>query len=389
MQETGIANKVTEAWSLEDFYIKVNGTEICDIDIVGFESIYGSCNIPAEIQFLDSKGLTTGDESGSTNIGIGGLVEVGYVTATGCSWSDEFVIKNVTSETNSKNQKLVALSLEDKETRNLKGSYVNKGYPDKKFSEAMDDHFKELGNDALRKNKEFQVIGPKDEKKVNTVIPSNISFYTFLNRDMKDRGYSYVKDKHNSYLVHEEHKEFDKLKSLGDVYVYDTNPRSFTRIVQFKIEGFDSEAYLASIPVSNTSINVVNSNSSDSKNGTDTKISKKDPKDEVKTTTSGVNVGEVAKIHRGTKQGSKMANEKQYFETLSNAQKCSIWVPGRTDNMVGRKITVIFPKPTYYSGTEDDKIFSGEWEVYGVRDKVIGMYFMQELLLRRPGGSNK
>jgi hypothetical protein len=389
MQEKGISNKVTEAWALEDIYIIVNGTEICDIDIVGFEAIFGGCNIPAQLQFIDSKGLTTGDTPDSANISVGGIVEIGFTTAQGCDWSDEFVIKKVNTDNNSKNQKLVTLTLEDLETRNLKGSYVSKGYPNKKFSEAMESQFEELGNDALRKKKKFEVLGPKEEKRLNIVVPANINFYDYLNKEMKDKNYTYVKDKHNSYLIHDENREYDKLKSLGDVYEYDTNQFSFTRIVQFNIEGFDMDAYLASIPTQVTSIDSVNANSEDSKDGVDSKISVKDPSKEIQIKTSGVNPGDLAKVTRGKKQGHKTANDKQYFETISNAQKCSIWAPGRTDNMVGRKIEVSFPKPSYYAGTDNDKIFSGEWEVYMVRDKIIGMYYMQELFLRRPGGSNK
>ena len=387
-EDTGIRSKVTEAWALEDIYFKVNGTEICDIDIVGFEALYGGCNIPAKASFIDSKGLTTGDTEGSANIGIGGVVEVGYTTAQGCSYKDEFIITKVQTQTNSHNQKLITLTLEDKDTRNMKGSYTSKGYPDKKFSETIESHFEEIGSKALNTGKELFVHPPEKELKLNMVIPGHIDFYTFLNREMKDKGYKYIKDKTANYLIHTSNKEFDKLNYMGDIYEYDTNPFSFTRIVQFHIDGFDLDAYLASIPTANTSIDLVTNNSEDNKDGLDTKISQKDPSKSVKTKTSGVNPGDLAK-GKGSKQGRKTAQDQQYFETISKAQKCSIWAPGRTDNMVGRKIQVKFPKPSYYMGTDDDKIFSGEWEVYLVRDKVIGAYYMQELFLRRPGGTNK
>ena len=205
---------------------------------------------------------------------------------------------------------------------------------------------------------------------------------------MVDKGYSYIKDKGINYLVHNSHRVFDKLQNYGDVFEFDAASQySFSRIVQFDIEGFNTDAILKSIPTSFTSIDVVTSNSKDSKDGTNTKITKRDPNKDVKTKTSGVNVTDLTKQHRGQKQGSKSLNDKQYFEAISSAQKMSIWIPGRTDNMVGKKIKVILPKPTYYDG--DDKIFSGDWEVYLTRDKIIGAYYMQELFLRRPGGTNK
>jgi len=389
MKEKGISNKVTEAWALEDFYMKVNGVEVCDIDFVGYEAIYGGCNIPAEVQFIDTKGLLTGDNNDIGNVGIGGFVEIGFTTANNCDFKDEYVITKVDTVNNSKNQKLVSLKLEDTETRNMKGSFVSKGYPNKKFSEVIEDHSKEIKNDTHQKTRKMEVVPPEDEKKSNIVIPSHINFYDFLNLEMKDKGFQYIKDKTTSSLVHVSNKLFDKLSNLGDVYEYDTNPFSFTRIVQFNIEGFDSDAYLDSIPTSITSIDNVTNNSEDYKEGVDSKISKKDPKKEVKTEVSGSKVTEGMTDYRGKKQGTKTLKDKQYFETISNAQKCSIWVPGRVDNMIGRKIKTVFPKPSYYSGTDSDKLFTGEWEVYMVRDKIIGMYFMQELFLRRPGGGEK
>jgi len=388
MKESGITSKVTEAWALEDFYIKINDIEICDSDLVGFECLYGGCNIPGEVQFIDSKGITTGDVKSAANISVGGIVEIGYITSTNCSFKDNYVITNVLISTNSKNQKLVTLKLEDIETRNMKGSYVNKGYPDKPFSEVVKEHDKEIKNDKLRKNKELEIIPPDNEKKVNTVIPANVDYYTFLNREMKDKGFSYIKDKSINYLVHNSQRVFDKLKSFGDVFEFDSaSPFSFSRIVQFDIKGFDMDTYLNNIPVSNTSIDLVSANSEDSKDGIDSKISRKDTSKSTNVKTSGINPGDLSKMSRGSKQGTKQINDEQYFEKLSNAQQMSIWVPGRTDNMVGKKIKAILPKPSYYQG--DDKIFSGEWEVYMVRDKIIGAYFMQELFLRRPGGSNK
>ncbi len=386
MKEKGISNKVTEAWALEDFYMALNGVEVCDIDFVGYEAIYGGCNIPAEVQFIDTKGLTTGDNNDISNIGIGGFVEIGFTTANGCDFKDNYVITKVESVNNSHNQKLVTLKLEDTETRNMKGSFVSKGYPGKKFSEVIEEHNKEIENDKHQKTRKMEIVPPEDEKKANIVIPSNINFYEYLNLEMLDKGYQFIKDKTTETLIHTSNKTFDKLKSLGDVYEYDTHPFSFTRIVQFHIDGFDTEAYLESIPTSITSIDNVTSNSEDYKNGVNSKISKKDSEKEIKNKVSGVEVGEKINDYRGKKQGTKSLKDKQYFETISNAQKCSIWAPGRVDNMVGRKIKAVFPKPSYYSGTENDKIFSGEWEVYMVRDKIIGMYFMQELFLRRPGG---
>ncbi len=166
------------------------------------------------------------------------------------------------------------------------------------------------------------------------------------------------------------------IKKENFTYVYDTNQFSLNRIVQFEIDGFDMESYLESMPKTITSIDPITNQSEESvKNGTDTKTSKKDPD-------ITDNINKIVKSTRGTKQGKLIGKDKQYFNTINNANKCRIWVPGVSSNLIGKKITVVFPKPTYYDG--EDEVFEGEWEVYAVRDKVIGFYYMMELFLRKP-----
>ena len=93
-------------------------------------------------------------------------------------------------------------------------------------------------------------------------------------------------------------------------------------------------------------------------------------------------------VKRGIKRASKKnINMQQYYTSLSNAQKCSIWVPGVNRNRIGFRVQVAFPRPQYMQGDSYDNVFSGEWEVVAVRDKIIKQYFVQELFLRRPGGA--
>jgi hypothetical protein len=376
-----LSNKVTEAWALDDYYVKIQDQEICDSDIVDFEAVYGGCEVQAHIQFIDSKGITTGDAKKSGNVGVGAFIKVGWTTAQGCQWDGEFFVKKMTTTTNDKNQKLVKLILVDKETRNFKGTFKDKAHKDKEFSKGI----KEFADGIKSEAKDFIVAGPKKELKLNLQIPAHIDFHTFIKGMGKKMGYKFIKDKFSNYLVHNEHLEFGKLMSTKNTYEYDVNQYSFNRIVQFNIDGFDMEAYLASIPTTNTSIDPITNQAKESREkGTDTKTSKKKVEGSKSDAKTGkVKASDLVKMTRGSKQGKITAKDKQYFNTLNNAQKCSIWVPGSSSNLVGKKVKVVFPKPTYYEG--DDEIFAGEWEVYAVRDKVIGMYYMMELFLRRPG----
>jgi hypothetical protein len=393
-QEATFSSKVTHAWALRDMYVNLNGSELCDIDIVDYECLYGGCQVPATLSFVDTKGHTTGDKNKAGNIGVGGFVDIGFITSDGCEHEESFVITKVSTENNTRNQKLVKLQLEDLETRNMKGSYKTKGYPGEKFTNVIKSHMKEIGNDALRFGKEFITAVPKDIKEIgmNIVVPGHMNFHDFLTTEIKDRGFSFIKDRAMNYLVHDSHKEFDNLLDSKNIFEYDSlNAFDFNRIVQFNLEGFDMESFLCSIPTSNTSLTLQDAGTDTAvkgQKGADSKISKKDPKESKSTVkVSGIKNTDIVST-RGLKQGSQVGKNQQYFETLNNAQKCSIWVPGRVDNLVGKKVQVVFPKPTYYA-SDSDKLFTGYWEVYLVRDKVMGSFYLNELFLRRPGGETQ
>jgi len=379
-----LSNKITEAWILQDYYIKINNQEICDQDIVDFEAVYGGCEVRARVKFIDTKGILTGDKPDSGHLGVGGFVTIGWTTAEGCEWSGEFSISKINTINNDKNQKLVQLDLVDKETRNFEGTYKNKAHKDKEYSKIIQEH---VEKNKTEKQREFKIVPPKEfkELKMNLQIPAHINFHSWIKKSGKKFGFKLIKDKFTSYFVHKEHLEFNNLKQTQFVYEYNTSQYSFNRIVQFNVEGFDMDAYLSSIPKTTSSIDPVTAQAKESKEkGTNTKTTKKkveESKSEGKV--AGQKVSKAVKAHKGSKQSKITGNDKQYFNVLNNAQKCSIWVPGKSSNMIGKKITVIFPKPTHYSTNGDDDMFTGIWEVYGVRDKVIGMYYMMELFLRR------
>jgi hypothetical protein len=369
-----ISNKVTDAWALQDYYISINDQEICDIDIVDFEAVYGGCEVKALVKFIDSKGILTGDKQKAGIKASAGFVKVGWVNCTGCSFEGEFFITGIRTTNNEKNQKLIQLDLVDKETRNLKGTFKDKFHKDKKISDVIKETYSE------NKTEKDIIIAANDvEEKLNIQIPGNIDFHSFIGKFCDKFNYKFIKDKMNTYLVHGSKLEFDKLSTSQNTYIYDTNQYAMNRIVQFEMDGFDMEAYLSSMPTTtNTTSSLHAQGEKSRKEGTDTNTSKKEdiPVDK--------NVEKAVKSTRGSKQQTLLSKDKQYFNSINNAQRCSIWVPGMTSNLIGKKVTVVFPKPSYYEG--DDEIFTGEWEVFGVRDKIIGFYYMMELFLRRPGG---
>jgi len=373
---SGLNSKLSEAWVTKDLWIEYNGCDIKEESFVDIEILFGGHKTIGKCIFLDNEAFTSGLRKGTT-LDQGGLMKIGWVDCTGCNFEIEMAVTSTKHELDKKQQKLVEVQLVDMESRNMKGSFISKGYPDTTYSEAMEKHLKEMEISSII------VVPPEDEKKANIVIPSHVSFFDTLVQTSKDKDYSYKTDKDFKYLVHNSHTSFDKLKETQEHFEYDAKQLQVNRILQYSVKGYDVDAFLESVPTRTTSMDAQSSNSKDNDKGLDTKEFTQDAS-EVKTKTQNTKAKDMVAT-RGVRIKNKPHQDKEYFNAISNAQGLSIWVPGRNISRIGKKVQVSLPRPKFYSGTENDEVFEGHWEVVFTRDKLIGQYFVQELVLRRPG----
>ena len=378
-----VQHKLTEAWICSEFFAEINGCEVREGDILDYEQVYGGCSIKGKLMFADTQGFMSGEVEGSSSLAIGGHFRIGWIAAgsekCGGKCKEDFIIEKVRSGTEN-NKRVVILDLIDTDTKNLKGTHVTKGYKDKEYSKGMEEHMKNVTS-----MKNLTVIPPEKEAKRDFAVPSNVNFFDFLQQTGKENGMKLVRDKHDSYFVSKDWTEFNKLKDSDESFEVDTdNEYSFWKILQYNIDGFNMGALMDSIPTS-LSVNPRAIHGKDEE-----KMESSLSVDSKKSTLEGGVKGhkQSDNIHtRGQKTGIKN-NEMlhQYYTTLSNAQKCSIWVPGLNWNRVAKRVRVDFPRPQYLKQDQYDQVFSGYWEIYAVRDKIISQYFVQELFLRRTGG---
>ncbi len=385
---SGYAHKLTEAWIVSGYNIEINGCELRESDILDFECMFGCNTVRAVLTFQDSQGLMSGEPENSKSLAVGGAVSVNYTAAAGCGgeYEELFSIESVNSSVDKTNKRLVVLHLIDLESRNQKGTFVSKGFSKKKYSEIVKEHYKT--NQAVTDNpRELSVVGHIEEIKQSLTIPSNINFKEWLNISLPLNGYNHIKDKHSEYIVSKQTTEFDKLKSSEEEFEVDADTEfSFWRILQYNLDGFDVSSIMDSIPESNLNRESLND---DGKPEEVTAISTKIKNTETKQKggVAGTSQSDMIKT-KGKKQSTISTGEiQQYYSAISNAQNCSIWVPGLNKNRIGFRVIVNFPRPQYLQQDKYDSTFSGEWEVFAVRDKIIKQYFIQELFLRRPGGN--
>ena len=384
------SNKLNEAYLVKDYFAIINGCEIRENDMLDFEIMYGGCSIDAILSFEDSQGFFSGEVQKMSGLEAGGFVRIGFKAALGCGgdFDEHFVITKSKQSTDKKNARLVTLELQDADTVNKKHTFVTKSYDNKKLADTIKEHNKNVVGDKLIKQRDEVIVAHDKEVVQNITIPSNMNYHEFLNRILPKNGYKYVKDKYTSYIVSGQQTEFDKLKKAKDEFEVDAPSQfSFWKIIQYNLEGYDMNSLLSSIPTAlwnATGDATIEDDGTSTSNKTLAADHKKSIQKIGPASTKRSDFA-IQKIN-GVKQGLKSnPNLQQYYTVLSNAEKCSIWIPGLNTNRIGFKVKVSFPRPKYLNNHSYDNTFSGEWEVYAVRDKIIKQYFVQELFLRRPG----
>lgn len=393
MKEYGFSHKLSEAWIAHNYFVQINGCDVREIDLLDFEAIYGGCSVNAILTIQDTQGFMNGTIPGMSSLAIGGFVRVGYEAAGGCGgkYDETFSIAKIRSDTNESNKRLLVLDLIDIDTINKQGTFVTKSYNNKKPTEIIKEHSEKTKAGVKQAEvRKTNIIPHLTENKQSLTIPSNISFFTFMQRFTNLNGMNWVKDKFSTYVVSKQTTDFDKLKTQSKQEEFEvdvTSEHSYWKILQYNLDGFNVGSVLDSIPQSKTSTLGTSNQEGESKdeNMKSTIIDSK--KTVQKGGAHGVNTSDSV-FKKGNKQGTKHSpNLQQYYETLSNAQTCSIWVPGLNRNRIGFRVLVAFPRPSYLVSSEYDKTFTGDWEITAVRDKIIKQYFVQEIFLRRPGGA--
>lgn len=375
----GLTHKLTEAWIAQDYFIWINDCEVREVDILDLEIMYGGCSVLGLLTIQDTQGHMNGAVPGAPSLKVGGTVRCTWTAAGGCGgeFDETFSVAKVRSETDEKNRRIVTIDLIDTETRNSSGTFLSKTYKDKKLSEIVEEHAEKI-KPIITTSRKLKVTSHVREAKQHITIPSNVDAFTFMNTWLNEQGYARIKDKFTDYIVSKQTIDFNKIKSSEEEYEADPiSEFSFWRILQYKLDGYDVNGLMDSIPTSlSDTSNSLNHNSKD-------KLGKSIAKTtHVKSAQPGI--AKEGVVNKGTKSGAKNnANLQQYFNTLSNAQTCSIWVPGINNNKIGFKPIVNFPRPSYLAQEDYDEVFSGRWEVTAVRDKIIKQYFLQELFLRK------
>ena len=381
-EHKGFSHLLTEAWIATDYFVEINGCEVREPDILDLEIMFGGCSVDGVLTIQDSQGIMSGVVEGSKSVQVGGLVRVGWSAALGCGgeYDETFHIEKVRSTTDSSNKKLLVIDLVDADTRNAKGAYTSKNYNKMKPSEILKEHVSKTIKPGIPSPRKLNVVGHKDESKTTMTTPSNSDAFSFMNTWMKQTGMTRIKDKFTDHIISKQLTEFDKLVTAPEEFEVDpVSEFSFWRVIQYNLDGYDVNALLHSIPMQLTDTSGSQNHDGDSKESLN--------KDMFKVTheKSAIQGNAANNVHsRGTKTGVKnTAKMQQYFTVLSNAQTCSIWVPGMNINRIGYKSIVNFPKPSYVTGDEHDDVYSGMWEITAVRDKIIKQFFVQELFLRR------
>ena len=371
-KEYDVSHLLHEAWTVDGFFLTLNGQIIRTEDIVSYDIKYLGGQINGLISFRDIEGLK---EKGY--VSIGGFIKAQFISQPrsksggGPVLAEQtFFIQKVRVDESV--VPIVNLIVSDVINPGLAVVYTNDSYQDIEIGEV----FTKMSESVSGL---FTVLPPKENKEVkqNITISAAIPLlHTFKNL-AKRENYTFLIDKAGAVLTHKEHIQQEKLDQNAEFYYYRPDrSRQHIRnqILEFDLDGFDNKGLL--MPDAITS-EITNTNTGKgeivSASVTQTKIE-----------SSPNNVADL-RVFSGTGATSANADISRIRDALNDLSTCSVIVPGWAGNRIFQMVEIELPLNAIYKQTTNEQTFSGKWAVAGYRDKIINTYYIQELYLRRAG----
>ena len=392
---SSLIDKLNDAWVVDEFFVVLNIFDendpsqktlkeysIPSNSIETLEHVNHGNRYEGILSFKDLDGAGE-----ALNINLGGYVEISYTSQPGSKLGEEVKFNKTFSITGAKSfssdssgrNKIIEVTYEDVISKTLKNTFVNKSYLNKKPSEAIKEFIYEFANENC------EVLGDPDEKETDLVVPRHIDSWKYLNSEANQRGLSFMQDnsKDSLCLIHDMYRVNDKVIHTGETFSYMPDIQ-YTRfqVLEYKSDGFDVNKLRDATPTNSSNINLETAKQSEVTAGTK----------DAEASAGKIGKMSVNDIHNrniGTRQSNSKTTSHQatITKSINELQKMNIWIPGWAGNRIGRKITVQYPRPAHFNQDDTDELYSGEWVVNKVRDKIINFYYVQELSLTRAGDS--
>ena len=354
--------------------VRLNGVLIRDESIIDLQINYGLDNI-GFISFTDSIGII--EVAGLTFSTLEILIE----DILGTKQITKYII--IDAKTFRTQNNLITLDLEFEliDTYKLKNSYISKSFKDKNILQIIKDLFTDIGLDA-----EFNDIN-KGFSFDYFVTPGNISVYDFIVEQSKISNFKFFIDRFGYVFALRDTFDFSKIPESRENTFSMTNKDPLWRVLEYKgsISNIKETRECVDFYISRPDVNNLQY--------TPEIIKIKDLYNSQKINQGiGVKNLEVPDVLKtfGYKQINNIykkdikGDKRDFREYLQSMQNLTIIVQGILSVRLFSKIKLDIPRVSYNKDDTPDSIFSGNFVVVGVKDKIMAGKFVQLLELKAP-----
>jgi hypothetical protein len=276
----------------------------------------------------------------------------------------------------------ITVYFENSDTYLLKNTYISKTFSNKTIIEMLDIIFQEIGIKCVFAKHENDYVHE------NFVFPKNISLWDFLNKFLHKEGYSYFHDRISLKILSRKYLEtYDIPKDKYEFnFKYDTDKPHYN-ILEYQ-GCISNSGKMNSIPVMNKNIKSENLGYTFNFEGISNAI-------EVNKMNSGyAGMGNNVQIKDfypsiGVKESDILENyfamgdiENDYRDKVLENSKLNIVVQGVIGEMLFHRIKVNIGKSKNISFDNNDQVYSQEYIVTEVIDKIISGVYVQVFTLQ-------
>ena len=190
---------IDENSKIEDLEIEINNITIRKQMISDLQINYGKTNV-GKVTFLDYDGLIQ-----YTSLSYS-VIRIFFSDISGVPYNSSFIVTNVKVNKYNNGSTKVTCYFENIAVYNLKNTYVSKTFKNKTFIEMLEDILNKRDiNVILGKNE-------SDKKFEYFVFPKNISLWDFLNLYLRKIGYTYYNNSEGLIILSRSAMESSKFK---------------------------------------------------------------------------------------------------------------------------------------------------------------------------------
>jgi len=366
-------NTLSEESRISDISVQINKVNINPTNIADLQISFDVEN-KGYITFLDTIGISEGAPL------TYGIIEIQYVDAGKLPYFGTFMITKIETVRYNEGSIRQKVYFENVVQDGLKNLFVSKAFSNMTILEMISNIFDEYNIPAI--------LMQADNEKIydHFVFPKNICFWDWMIEHLKYENLRFYFDKVGLKIVNRTYLSAQKIEQSPEEYEYRSQThRQFTNIIEFRGITQNREALLQINTSFRNRFDVTNLQYNPDILGFDTAY-------EFEKLNEGVGMGQklISPLYAtyGIREMDVLDNtliigkDKDFRNIIIENQHFEILIQGLNTEKMYKKIKISVPRPKGIVSSEEDRVFSGNFMVTGIIDKIASGIFIQTLTLQ-------